>query len=228
MIEPLTPSTGWVLLHLFAKAKPGVDAEAIRTAVKTVSEAEDHEVITVSILGHKADACFMVVGPDFGVMRRFQTVLQQANLEIVDSFLSVTEISEYAGEHMTEGMRRGRLYPSLDMPDNRAWCFYPMSRKRDEVNNWYELDFEKRKELLYEHGMSGRAFGDRVLQIVTASSGVDDWEWGVTLFAKHPNDLKDCVYVMRYDEASAKYGDFGTFYTGMVVGLEDAIANLPA
>lgn len=185
-----------------------------------------HQVVSVALIGHKADVCFMLVGPDFAAIRRFQTAIQQAGVEVVDSFLSLTEISEYAGEHMTEGMRRARLYPELFMPENRAWCFYPMSKRRGETTNWYQLDYETRKELLYEHGMSGRNFGDRVLQVVTGSTGVDDFEWAVTLFAKHPNDLKDCVYTMRYDEASAKYGEFGTFYTGMVVDLEDAVANL--
>ncbi len=225
MIESLSPSVGWTVVHLFCKAKTSIDAESLELAKKTMLES-GHQVVSVALIGHKADVCFMLVGPDFAAIRRFQTAIQQAGVEVVDSFLSLTEISEYAGEHMTEGMRRARLYPELFMPENRAWCFYPMSKRRGETTNWYQLDYETRKELLYEHGMSGRNFGDRVLQVVTGSTGVDDFEWAVTLFAKHPNDLKDCVYTMRYDEASAKYGEFGTFYTGMVVDLEDAVANL--
>src|SRR5690606_31797452 len=94
-----------------------------------------------------------------------------------------------------------------------------MSKRRGEVENWFTLPYDDRKELMYEHGASGRKFAGRVLQVVTGSTGIDDHEWGVTLFAVHPDDLKEVVYTMRFDEASAHYGEFGPFYTGMVASL---------
>jgi hydrogen peroxide-dependent heme synthase len=226
MTEPLVPSTGWGVLHLFVKARPQMDAEAVKGAVKVAREAE-HQVVIASLLGHKADACFMLLGPDLWRAREFQTALQQAGLEVVDSYVSLTEVSDYA-EGMTEGMKRPRLYPKLPPEDMRAFCFYPMSKRRNDVNNWYALPFEKRKELMYEHGMSGRKFSGRVLQLVSGSTGVDDYEWGVTLFGVHPDDLKAAVYTMRFDEASTLYGEFGRFYSGMVADIDDVLANLHA
>jgi chlorite dismutase len=88
------------------------------------------------------------------------------------------------------------------------------------------LPFEKRSELMAEHGKSGRAFAGRVIQLVTASAGFDDFEWGVTLFAVNPDDLKDVVYTMRFDEASAVYAEFGAFYVGMVTPVEELVATL--
>jgi peroxiredoxin len=223
--DPLVPSTGWGVLHLFVKAGPRFDAEAVTATVKELRETE-HQVVTASLLGHKADACFMALGPDLWTLRKFQTSLQKAGLEVVDSYVSLTEISDYAPPEMTDGMKKPRLYPRLPQEGKRAFCFYPMSKRRNDVNNWYTLPFERRNELMHEHGASGRKFAGRVLQLVTGSTGVDDYEWGVTLFGVHPDDLKAAVYTMRYDTASALYGEFGTFYTGMVCELEDVLANL--
>jgi hydrogen peroxide-dependent heme synthase len=223
---PVQPATGWGVLHLFVKPRPGYDSEAITSAVKEI-RVSDHQVVTASLLGHKADACFMAFGPDLWQLRKFQTALQRAGLDVVDSYVSLTEISEYA-EGMTDGMKRPRLYPNLPPEGKHAFCFYPMTKRRGEVNNWYRLDFEKRKELMHEHGASGRKFSGRVIQLVSGSTGIDDFEWGVTLFGEHPDDLKAAVYTMRYDEASALYGEFGTFYAGMVCELEDVLANLHA
>ena len=94
-----------------------------------------------------------------------------------------------------------------------------MSKRRNVDQNWFTLDFDKRKELMYEHGASGRKFSGRVLQVITGSTGIDDYEWGVTLFCLHPDDLKAVVYTMRFDEASSIYAEFGPFYTGMVDDL---------
>lgn len=212
------------MLHLFCKAAPTFDTEAVASAVKELRDAE-HQVVTASMLGHKADACFMALGPDLWQLRTFQTALQLAGVHVADSYVSLTEISDYA-DGLTEGMKRPRLYPNLPPDGKRAFCFYPMSKRRGEVNNWYALDFETRKEMMHEHGASGRKFSGRVLQLVTGSTGVDDYEWGVTLFGVHPDDLKAAVYTMRYDRASMLYGEFGTFYTGMVGDLDEVLAHL--
>ncbi|MDA8062109.1 MAG: chlorite dismutase family protein, partial [Actinomycetota bacterium] len=107
-----------------------------------------------------------------------------------------------------------------------AICFYPMSKRRGESDNWYRLDFDERKRLMIEHGTSGRRFAGRVLQLVTGSAGLDDFEWGVTLFGVHPDDLKETVYAMRFDEASALYGEFGPFYAGVVGSAEEVLQDV--
>ena len=152
-------------------------------------------------------------------LRKVERDISNCGTRIIDSYVSLTEISEYAAG-VPEEMRQARLYPELPPADKRAWCFYPMSKRRKPDQNWYTLNFEKRKELMYEHGASGRKFAGRVLQVITGSTGIDDFEWGVTLFCTNPDDLKDVVYTMRFDEASAEYAEFGPFYSGVVADLE--------
>ena len=220
----LQTAEGLGVLHLFCKIpeqlfhnKKGKLFQAIETA-----RASSMQVVTVSILGHKADVAFMVLSNDWVQLRSFQTAVAASGLEIVDSYVSLTEISEYA-QGVPEEMRNARLYPELPPDDKKAWCFYPMSKRRNPTQNWFTLPFEKRKELMYEHGASGRKFSGRVLQVITGSTGVDDYEWGVTLFCVHPDDLKDVVYTMRFDEASAEYAEFGSFYSGYVISIEELL-----
>lgn len=223
MDETLSPSMGWGVLHLFCKVGSSADASAVAAAVKAAWAAE-HQVVPFTVLGHKADLGFLALGPDWVTLRRLQTGLQQAGLEVVDSYVSLTEVSEYA-QGMPEEHLRARLYPTLPPEGKRAICFYPMTKRRGDKDNWYSLDFDARKELMMEHGKSGRRFAGRVLQLVTGSTGLDDYEWGVTLFALHPDDLKETVYTMRFDEASALYAEFGRFYTGVVGELEAVLAD---
>jgi chlorite dismutase len=222
--DPVSPSTGWGVLHLFCKAGPAVDAEAIVAAVKAGEEG-DHQVVPVAVLGHKADLAFMALGPDLWRLRRLQTALQSAGLEVVDSYVSLTEVSEYA-KGMPEDMLRPRLYPSLPPEGMPAFCFYPMSKRRVPDQNWYTLPYEERERLMHGHGATGRTFRGRIVQLITGSTGIDDWEWGVTLFGVHPDDLKEVVYTMRYDEASAVYAEFGPFITGMVAPLADVLRDV--
>ena len=93
-------------------------------------------------------------------------------------------------------------------------CFYPMSKRRAPDQNWYSLTLEERSRLMYSHGLIGRRYAGRVMQIITGAVGFDAWEWGVTLFAKDPLDFKKLVTEMRFDETSARYADFGQFYVG--------------
>jgi peroxiredoxin len=223
-LEPLSPSTGWVVLHLFAKAKPGLEPEAVVAAVKAAQDG-DHQVVTFAVLGHKADMGIMALGPDTGRLRALQTDLQLAGLHIVGSYLSLTEVSEYA-KGMPEHMLNARLYPRLPPEGMRAVCFYPMSKRRQPGQNWYTLPYEERERLMHGHGRVGRSFKGRVLQLVTGSTGVDDYEWGVTLFAVAPDDLKDAVHTMRFDEASAEYAEFGPFVTGIVGEVEEVLRTI--
>jgi len=117
-----------------------------------------------------------------------------------------------------------RLHPRL--PQRRVLGFYPMSKRRAGDDNWYRLDFDVRKELMLGHAKVGRAYRGRVLQLITTSTGLDDWEWGVTLLADDPKALRDIVYEMRYDEVSARYADFGPFVVGLVLEPDELAAHL--
>jgi peroxiredoxin len=220
----MSPSVGMAVLHLFGHPAAEFDGQAVISAVKD-AQGRGVQVVSVSMLGHKADVAFMAVASDMRELRKFQTAVQTAGVFITDSYVSITELSEYAA-NVPEEMKNARLYPQLPPPGKNAWCFYPMSKRRDPENNWFTLPFDKRSELMAEHGKSGRAFAGRVIQLVTASAGFDDFEWGVTLFAVNPDDLKDVVYTMRFDEASAVYAEFGAFYVGMVTPVEELVATL--
>jgi chlorite dismutase len=169
------------------------------------------------------------------------------------TYLSMTEKSEYTQKdedyaldlEKTEGIARGsaeseaklitfreriqhythdRLYPVL--PDWEYFCFYPMSKRRDPQQNWYALDHQKRRELMGGHMRVGRTYAGRVRQLVTGSTGLDDWEWGVTLFAHNPYDIKAIVYEMRFDEVTHTYGEFGPFYNGLPLPLREIFKRL--
>jgi chlorite dismutase len=160
------------------------------------------------------------------------------------SFYSITEVSEYVPDadqyarilRDREGadpessaykakvaayaerlgpMNRQRLYP--EFPAWPCLCFYPMSKIRQGELNWYTLPFEDRSELMGQHARSGMKFAGKVSQLITASTGLDNWEWGVTLWARNPAYLKDIVYAMRFDESSARYALFGDFYFGYIL-----------
>ncbi len=158
------------------------------------------------------------------------------------TFLSVTELPEYittAGDHSsmlidqehltpdTDAFRKRfaelrekqteyehyRLYPEL--PDWEVMGFYPMSKRRVGADNWYQLDFAARKKLMAGHARVGRRYAGRVSQLITGSTGLDDWEWGVTLMAHQVDALKEIVSEMRFDEVSARYADFGPFFVNL-------------
>jgi len=130
--------------------------------------------------------------------------------EVRDSPTWKAKVQGYAGRE--DAMRRARLEP--DLPPWPNACFYPMNKKREVGENWFALPFSDRSRLMAEHGRTGMSFGGRVTQLITVAVGLDDWEWGVTLWAKRPEFLKEIVYTMRFDEASARYAEFGPFYTG--------------
>jgi hydrogen peroxide-dependent heme synthase len=221
MADPLVPSVGLAVLHLFCTVGEGTDRTAVVEAVQA-AEGDDVQVVPVAVLGHKADVAFMALGPDWWRLKQLQTALQVAGLTVVDSYVSMTELSEYA-QGLPEQMAQARLHPQLPPEGMSAWCFYPMSKRREAEHNWFALPYDERKELMYEHGASGRKFAGRVLQVVTGSTGVDDYEWGVTLFAQKPDDLKEVVYTMRFDAASTLYAEFGPFVAGAVGTLTEVL-----
>jgi hydrogen peroxide-dependent heme synthase len=120
--------------------------------------------------------------------------------------------------------RHERVYPIL--PDWPVVCFYNMSKRRGEQHNWYALPYDERRRLMAGHAKVGREYAGRIKQLITGSSGLDDAEWGVTLFARDTFQIKAIVYQMRFDEVSAVYGDFGEFYIGLQLPLDELFRRL--
>ncbi len=222
----VSPSEGWGVLHLFLRTRPGHDGEAAVAAVKAC-QADDHQVVSFAVLGHKAELGVMALGPDLWRLQRLQAELAAAGLEAVDSYVSLTEVSEYAKGMPAERLEP-RLHPRLPPEGKRVICFYPMSKRRDATGNWYALPYEEREQLMFGHGRKGREYAGRILQLITGSTGLDDWEWGVTLFADDPVAIKQCVYEMRFDPASAIYAEFGPFLVGLLAPMEHVVHRLSA
>lgn len=126
-------------------------------------------------------------------------------------------------QHMAK-YRQDRLHPN--MPDWPVFCFYPMSKRRGEVNNWYALPHTDRKTLMGGHAITGRKYSGKVRQLITGSTGLDDYEWGVTLFAHNTFDIKSIVYEMRFDEVTTRFGEFGEFFIGLQLPLDELFRRL--
>jgi peroxiredoxin len=211
---------------------------------------------TSVVSGHKADLALLLMDVDplviDAVRQSIRTSPLGAALLPMYSFVSITEVSEYVptveqyGERLkAEGtdpaspafaaklkayeerevmMKKQRLFP--EFPDWPVVCFYPMNKIRHPQANWYTQPFSRRMDMMSEHGKSGMKFGGRVSQVITASTGLDDWEWGVTLWAREPAFLKEIVYTMRFDEASANYAEFGPFYVSYILSPAEAVRHL--
>lgn len=211
---------------------------------------------TVAVSGHRADLGVIVMDPDplkvDAVTQAIRATHLGPALVPTYSFVSITEVSEYvptveqyAERLRLEGaspedpayqakinaysqrlpmMNQQRLYP--DLPPFPVVCFYPMNKIRHPLANWYQEPFSVRSKLMAEHATSGIKFAGRVSQLITASTGFDDWEWGVTLWARAPEHIKEIVYTMRFDHASARYAEFGSFYIGYVMSAADALRHL--
>lgn len=215
--------TGVCVLHLFCHVGPDVDTAAATAAVEQATAAEC-QVVTASMLGHRCDLGVMAICSDLTVLRRLQSGLRAAGVCPTTSYLSITEVSEYAKGLPPEALQ-DRLYPQLPPEGKPAFCFYPMSKARAGHANWYATPFDERTEMMMEHGKSGRNFAGRIVQLVTASTGLDSHEWGVTLFAVNLETIKDVVYTMRFDRGSALYGEFGDFFIGYLAPIGDAISD---
>lgn len=210
---------------------------------------------TSIISGNKADFGLMLLDPDplkiDAIHQRLLASPLGHALQSPYSFISLTEVSEYVptveayGKRLVEEgeeegspaylaklkayenrevmMRKQRLTP--DFPAWPATCFYPMNKKREVGENWFLLDFPSRNKLMAEHGRTGMTFGGKVTQLITVGVGLEDWEWGVTLWARNPEFLKEIVYRMRFDEASARYAEFGPFYTSYICPAADVLKH---
>jgi peroxiredoxin len=205
------------------------------------------------VSGHKADFGVMLMDPDplkvDAVHQRLQSSALGPAIVPTYSFVSMTEISEYvptldqyadrliregeskgtpafdaklkAYESRLPAMNRQRLTP--DFPTWPATCFYPMNKSRMVGANWFMLPLSDRNRLMAEHARSGRSFAGKVSQLITTAVGLEDWEWGVTLWGRNPQYLKEIVYRMRFDEASAKYAEFGPFYAGYITSVGEML-----
>lgn len=203
--------------------------------------------------GHKADFGVMMLDPNplriDAVHQRLMAGPAGPVLRPGYSFVSVTEISEYVptpeeyGQRLVaegdaegtpaynaklkayadrlEGMNRQRLTPEI--PPYPSVCFYPMNKKRKVGENWFSLPKEERSRMMGQHARSGMAYAGKVSQLITVGIGLEDWEWGVTLWGANPAFLKDIVYEMRFDEASARYAEFGPFLVGYVCDADRMI-----
>ena len=216
--------------------------EALAEAVAVLGGMEQSAVY--SLLGHKGDLLLIHLRPSFEELNQTELRLAALKLadylEPTTSYLSVVELGLYDSSlRVYKGLaERGvapgtpewdreveealaqhrkamapRLFPAI--PESRYLCFYPMDRKRAETVNWYCLPMEKRRLLMREHGEIGRKYAGKVKQIISGSIGLDNWEWGVDLFADDPVAFKKLIYEMRFDEASALYALFGPFYVGI-------------
>ena len=214
------------------------------THVLTATDAADGATALVQLLGHKGDLMVIAFRRSFDELGRFELALSRTRLfrylESTTSYVSIVELGMYemtakihrtlaeqglthgtdaynAGfdQEMTRQQQRvsGRLFPAI--PATRQVCFYPMNKRRGETLNWYAEPFERRAEMMLEHGKVGREYAGKVTQVISGSIGFDDWEWGVDLFADDPLVFKKLIYEMRFDEASAKFAEFGPFYTGV-------------
>lgn len=233
--SPAIPSEGWGVLHLYFGVRRDdpspVDVTDALALVEAFEAEPDYQCLASSVLGARADLGLMLIGPDFARLNALHRDLLATPLgaRLEDrpelSYVSMTEASEYLpddGSERVAAMRDARLHPR-DLPTRRMICFYPMSKRRSGPDNWYTLPFDRRQELMYGHGRVGRSFAGRVLQLITASTGLSDWEWGVTLLVDDPKAIKDVVYEMRYDEVSARYAEFGPFTVGLLAPFAEAL-----
>ncbi len=205
------------------REKAAAEASSFMTSAESVNSPGEGWSVSYSMIGHKSDLLTLHFRPDLAQLhdleRAFDRTILAGHCERPYSYLSVIEVSRHAAPEGTAGNTadspyiQSRLYPAI--PETSEYvCFYPMNKRRDQGDNWYLLDQEERAELMRAHGRTGRKYAGKVSQIVTGSMGLDDWEWGVTLFADDPLQFKKLVYEMRFDEVSARYAEFGPFYVG--------------
>jgi peroxiredoxin len=234
----------WTAWKQLAAAERAEIALAASDALAEMERDASGQSAAFSLLGHKGDLILVHFRRSFDelnkVERRLAGLRLWDYLEPTSSYLSVVELGLYESSLKTYGAlaERGiapfspewtaaieevmarqreamapRLFP--DMPPHKYLCFYPMDRKRGELKNWYRLPMAERQRQMHEHGMVGRRYAGEVKQIISGSIGFDDWEWGVDLFADDPLVFKKLIYEMRFDEVSADYALFGTFYVGI-------------
>lgn len=231
-------AAGYHVLHDFRSidwsewtATPPADRDAMLAEAIEFLDAEtqaEGDLGCFSILGHKADLLVLVFRPTMAALDGFERRFEQLDLaEFTDrssSALGVTEASGYSeaaadffdpdaeADPGIERYLQSRLYPTI--PDVEFLSFYFMNKRRDPEYNWYDLDYDTRREHVTRHGEIGKKYAGRVTQVITGTTGFDDWEWGVTLFAEDMVAIKELLTDMRFDPSTSHFGEFGEFYTG--------------
>jgi chlorite dismutase len=225
---------GWYALHDFrtinwpgwkslSAAEREMATEELMSLVREWAQTEEEKrgsTALYSIVGQKADLVIVHLRETLEELGELETKLNKSAIgDVLDpaySYVSIVELSSYTSSPGSDPTANPEIAARLKpiMPKTKHICFYPMNKKRDGADNWYMLSMEERREMMRSHGMIGRKYAGKVKQIITGSVGLDDWEWGVTLFADDALQFKKLVYEMRFDEVSARFGEFGEFYVG--------------
>jgi chlorite dismutase len=224
--------------------------EMVGDASAALAAMEGDQTAAFSLLGHKGDIMLVHFRKDFTMLNQVELALAKLRiwdyLEQTSSYLSVVELGLYESSakvyaslaeqgiaphsfewneeiEATLARQRTAMHPRLfpEIPGHLFICFYPMDRRRGEQRNWYQVPMAERQRQMQDHGEIGRRYAGKVRQIISGSIGLDDWEWGVDLFADDPVIFKKLIYEMRFDEVSAVYALFGTFYLGRRVAAAE-------
>lgn len=213
--------TSWKMASKEERDAAITEFENLINEWEAVEEAEKGSHVMYQVVGQKADFMFMFLRPTMEELADLETAFNKSKLAEflipAYSYVSVVELAKYRPQKdgvdpETLPETQARLKPIL--PKWNHMSFYPMSRKREGDANWYTLDKSERGRVLYDHSKTGRKYAGKVKQVITGSIGFDDMEWGVTLFAHDVLELKKVVYEMRFDEATAVYGEFAEFFVG--------------
>ncbi|MDQ0191321.1 heme-dependent peroxidase [Alicyclobacillus cycloheptanicus] len=210
----------WKSTTAVERAKALDELAAVHTAFSNYEVQKSGGYGLYVMAGNKADFMWIQLRPTLEELIAAKHELNRTRFADFTrpaySYVSVVELSGYLAKPGVDVSQdpyvQGRLKPAL--PKTQNVCFYPMNKRREGNDNWYMLSMDERREMMRSHGMIGRSYAGRVTQIITGSVGLDDWEWGVTLYADDPVVFKKLVYEMRFDEASARFGEFGPFYVG--------------
>ena len=234
MSEAAQTLEGWFALHDFRtivwsawKQADAAEREQAAGELRRMMEqwasveaAKTGSTAVYAIVGQKADILFMHLRETLDELQEVETAFNKSAFADYTlpaySYVSVVELSNYMAQPGTDPMQNPEIVARLKpiLPKTRHICFYPMNKRRQGSDNWYMLPIDERREMMRSHGMTGRKYAGKVRQIITGSVGFDLWEWGVTLFADDPIQFKKLVYEMRFDEVSARFGEFGDFYVG--------------
>jgi len=212
--------TSWKYISSEERAFALDELKEFLARCRDTEESKKGSTAFYTIVGQKADFVFMHLRETLEELNELENAFNKLSFAEhtipTYSYVSIVELSSYMAKPGTDPMQDpeilARLKPTL--PKSNHICFYPMNKKREGTDNWYMETMERRREMMRSHGMIGRNYAGRVKQIITGSVGLDDWEWGVTLFADDALTFKKLVYEMRFDEASARFGEFGEFYVG--------------
>ncbi len=234
MSEVAQTLEGWYSLHDFRSvnwlAWNSLTSEERAEALEEYAEFEQEwrrveedkagSTAVYAIVGQKADFMFMQLRETLEELQELETAFNKTKLASVlvptYSYVSIVELSNYVHDTGEDPMQNPHIVARLKpiLPKAKHVCFYPMDKRRDGQDNWYMLPMEERRAMMRSHGMIGRKYAGLVKQVITGSIGFDDWEWGVTLFADDALQFKKLITEMRYDEASARYAEFGQFLVG--------------